>query len=97
MSGVLRWEEPPEAYHRAEARQPNRSKHWRQVAVSLREQPCRWAVVLEGATFTHTGGIARQIKRGVIAAFRPSGHFEAQTRTTPAGYTVYARYVGEGS
>ncbi len=52
--------------------------------------------VLEEQRFGDAGGLAGQIKAGRLAAFRPGGWFEAQTRTIGDLYRVYARYVGEG-
>lgn len=93
MSGVLRWEDPP-PNKSGNKNKPRRTEHWREVAAELRERPGDWGVVLESDSWNSTGGIAPAITAGRLAAFRPNRHFEAQTRTTPAGYTVYARYVG---
>lgn len=72
-----------------------RSDHWRKVAEQLRERPYVWAVVLDHESFSYAGGMGAQIKRASLAAFRPAGSFDACTRTTEHGYTVYARYIGE--
>jgi hypothetical protein len=91
---IIRWEDPPPPL--ADRRQrPRRTDYWRYVADKLREHPGRWAVVLEDEAFGYAAGMATQIKAGRLAAFRPSGSFEAQTRTVDSKYACYARYVGE--
>ncbi len=37
---------------------------------------------------------AYQIRKGILAAFRPAGAYEAKSRTRDGRYYVYARYVG---
>lgn len=96
MSAVFRWEDPPPALAGRTA-QPRRSEHWRDVAAKLREHPGRWAVVVEDEFFGYAAGLASQVKAGKLAAFRPGGSFEAQTRTVGKSYRLYARYVGEAA
>lgn len=93
MTVVVRWEDPPpnkSGGHKA----PRRTQYWRDVAAELRAHPDKWAVVLEGDNWSGIGGMSSAITAGRLAAFRPDGAFQAQTRTTPAGFTIYARYVG---
>lgn len=96
MVTVIRWEDPPETIQGVRKR-PRRTKHWAAVANELRDNPDRWAVVLEDERFGCAGGMAAQIKAGVLVAFRPARSFDAQTRTVGHTYCVYARYVGEVS
>lgn len=83
MTG-LRWEEPPEAY-----KSTQRSKVHQSIAAELKAQPGRWAV-LEIVSI----GLAAQIRRGDIAAYRPGGSFEARARVIDGERRIYARYVG---
>ena len=93
MSGVIRWEEPPPG-RRGPAKGPRRTEHWHACAEQLRERPGDWAVLIEGGDYLTVGGMANQIVRGRLAAFRPDGAFEARTLSTSDGFAVYARYVG---
>jgi hypothetical protein len=61
------------------------------IADELRARPGEWALVLHADTNAHAWQKASNIKRGIIAAFRPFGAFEATTRN---GVDVWARYVG---
>jgi hypothetical protein len=95
--GVIRWEDPPRSHQsNGRPKQPRRHEHWKKVAEQLRERPGEWAVLLEAERrFGNGGGIAGQIKAGLIAPFRPARTFEATTRTVLGLYIVYARYIGE--
>lgn len=83
----LHWEEPP-------ARRQVRENHHHVIARQLKRRPGRWARldVEMGST-----GLAAQIKKGIIEAYRPAGSFEAVSRPVDRVTTVYARYVGEPS
>jgi hypothetical protein len=60
------------------------------IADELRARPGEWALVLQADTNVHAWQKASNIKRGILAAFRPFGAFEATTRN---GLDVWARYV----
>lgn len=93
---IIRWEDPPAYYSGAtKARKPRRANEWRNAARLMQERPGDWALVDEGEQFTEVGGLANQIRKGRLAAFRPAGHFEAATRVVAGSHRVYARYVGE--
>ncbi|GAA3162199.1 hypothetical protein GCM10017688_05500 [Streptomyces ramulosus] len=64
------------------------------VAEALRANPTRWARIQEREKPGDAAGFAYQIRKGILAAFRPTGHFEAKSRTVGKVYHVYARYVG---
>jgi hypothetical protein len=91
---VIRWEDPPPDNLRRRPHAPRRTEHWKLAAAELRANPGGWAVIAESVAWSYAGGIAGQIKAGRLAAFRPAGAFEAQTRTVAQSYIVYARYVG---
>lgn len=93
MSGVLRWEKPPPG-GRGPAKGPRRTAHWHACAEQLRDRPRSWGVLIENEDYLSVGGMATQIAHGRLAAFRPAGSFEARTLSTPAGFAIYARYVG---
>lgn len=92
---VIRWEAPPpRTRHDDPARPQPHSKH-AALAADLRGRPGEWALVLIASKGSATS-IANTINNGIIAEFRPSGTFEAVTRSVGAGrYHAYARYLGE--
>lgn len=61
----------------------------------LQERHGEWAIVHTPATRASAYAAAYQIRRGVLANFRPSGTYEAVGRTVDGEYRVYARFVGE--
>lgn len=65
------------------------------IANMLRTSPGRWARIGERETPGSARSRAHQIRQGVLAAYRPAGHFEAVARTVDGAYVIYARYVGE--
>jgi hypothetical protein len=80
----LVWEEPGRS---------RRSKHNHNlIAERLKEQPGRWAKVLDGVNVSY----ANHIKEGDLGAYRPAGSFEAVCRGTDKDFhcTIYARYIG---
>ncbi len=64
------------------------------AAEMLRARPGQWARVQKRDKRAHAATAAYQINRGLLAAFRPAGSFEAASRTVDGEYLVYARYVG---
>ena len=97
MSFVIRWEEPPpHGNGRKPTNRPKQTTLWRGIAAELREHPGRWALVVAEDGYNYAGGLASQIERGSLSAFRPRGSFEAVTRTVGM-VRVYARFVGEPS
>lgn len=92
---VLRWEDPPEVALHGSARPKGRPSQWDAVAEELRSRPGVWGVVAEGprATTIYTALIIN----GRQKSFRPSGAFEATSRTFGDRCIVYGRYVGEVS
>lgn len=63
----------------------------------LKAQPSEWAVVQERNKRGDAATAAYQIRKGILAAFRPAGSFEAKSRTEDGKFRVYARYIGEVS
>jgi hypothetical protein len=92
MSGVLRWEDPPEADRRGNRSVPAVAD-WYRIAAQLCARPGDWAAIAVGAA-TSTPTIIRE---GRYAAFRPPGAFDAVGRRVNGTYTVYARYIGKPS
>ena len=91
MSGVLRWEEPPN-------RRQSKAARWASVAAELRARPGEWAVIEETGTNTTTASTVQYIKKG-DGPFAPIGAFEAISRSERGENRliktqVYARYVG---
>ena len=90
MSGVLRWEEPPD--------QPENSRRIRRtVADDLRDKPGAWAVIRECSTDQAARNVAHRTRNGFTVPFRPARSFEATVRFVDGKHLVYARYVGEPS
>lgn len=86
--GILRWEDPPP--ERRGGRPSNRFPA-ELVALDLRRNPGRWAVVEEAPNRL---SLASQIRDGLYPAFRPAGSFEAVSRSLEGVVVTYARYVG---
>ena len=102
MSVIIRFEDPPPpARGCTKGPRPPRPTA-RDIAAALRENPQRWALVREGGrergAYDAARSTATVITRGRIAAFQPTGDFEAVTRTVAGQVRVYARYLpgGEG-
>lgn len=89
---VLRWEEPPPAFHVRKGRAP--SSRLSPIADELRARPGQWGVVFEGPGGAG-GGMVTHIRLGQVACFAPAGDFDATGRTQNGVTTVYARYVGD--
>lgn len=89
MSGVIRWEDPPEADRRGNTLAPAVAD-WYRIAAQLRARPGDWAAI-SVADSTNTPSF---IRSGRYAAFRPAGAFDAVGRRVNGTYTVYARFVG---
>ena len=66
---------------------------WVEEASALRAKPNIWARIGSKNTVSGAGNLARKIREGKLASFRPVGDFEAKTR----GLDVWARYVGNGA
>ncbi|MFH8409575.1 hypothetical protein ACH4FX_33055 [Streptomyces sp. NPDC018019] len=64
------------------------------AAEMLKARPGQWARVQKREKRARAATAAYQINRGLLAAFRPAGSFEAASRTVDGEYLVYARYVG---
>ena len=76
----LTWENPP-----APIRHGGK---WATEANELRENPGRWARLVELETRHKAAVLASQIKTGTLKAFRPGGSFDARSRG-PAVWAVY--------
>lgn len=87
MGTVLAWEEPPVTVRRRGHRLP--VDHER-IAAALRGRPGRWARLPMATT-----GLAGQIKRGDLRAYRPAGAFEAVRRGDGDEIRVWVRFVGQ--
>jgi hypothetical protein len=86
---AIRFEEPP-----LSARPPYSKRASTKDAALLMERPGEWAVIREPASRMAAYAMAYQIRRGILAGFRPAGAFEAMGRTVNGTYRVYARYIG---
>ncbi|MEH0417897.1 hypothetical protein [Streptomyces sp. B21-083] len=69
------------------------------VAASLRTRPRTWGLVGDYRSSSSAQSVASTIRGGVgnIAAYRPSGSFEARVARLSDGSRVEARYVGGAS
>lgn len=85
-------EDPPavENHHRG----ARANQHWLEVADHLQDDPGNWYKVAEEQRFAE---LAARIRKGAIVAFRPSGSFEATARKVDGVWSIWARYVGEGT
>lgn len=88
----MKWEEPPLSPRTA------RGRTWKAEAAELRAHPGQWAVIAERPRYERSRAydLSVNVKQGRIAAFRPSGSFEAAVRLDGDMHKVYARYVGTG-
>lgn len=90
---VLRWEDPPPSQSGGKGVAKNLIAH-ELVAVQLKRRPGQWAVVHEARGLN---SLARAIKTGDYAPYRPAGAFEATTRWQDDKLVTFARYVGGAS
>lgn len=60
----------------------------------LTARPNEWACIQERGKRGDAATAAYQIRKGILAAFRPAGSFEAKSVTENGTFYVYARYVG---
>jgi hypothetical protein len=78
---------------------PGRGRHG-QIAGTLVARRGEWALIRRYGSAASAGSVARAIRTGRIAAYAPTGAFEATARTITEGDTVehrvYARYIGGG-
>lgn len=65
-----------------------------EAAIQLKANPNSWARIQEREKRGDAATAAYQIRKGILAAFRPAGYFEAQSKTVDGRFFVYARYVG---
>src|ERR1051325_5547551 len=90
---VIRWETPPPAQSVAKGIAKNVIAH-ELISVQLKRRPGEWAVVHEGRSLNT---LARAIKTGDYAPYRPAGTFEATTRWQNDMLVTFARYVGRSA
>ncbi|MFC4512166.1 hypothetical protein [Streptomyces ehimensis] len=65
------------------------------VADELRRRTGEWACIADNEDANRASNLAHRIRNGQLVAFRPSGSFEATSRTVGDGSTcVYARHIG---
>jgi hypothetical protein len=88
VTAAVTWADPPSMRRR---RQPSRVNH-EEIASQLRARPGEWALIPAAGT-----GLAGQIQRGDLRAYRPSRSFEAVRRDEGGEIRVYARFVGQAS
>jgi hypothetical protein len=67
------------------------------LAADLTATPGKWARVGTYGTGDSARTTASLIRTGKLAAFRPAGAFEAESRSIRGTHTVWARYVGTGT
>lgn len=72
--------------------QVSRSKKFADEAKALRDNPGKWALIVEGGK----SQFASSINNGKLQQFSPKGSFEATSRRREdeKGHDIYARYVG---
>lgn len=92
VSGVIRWENPPEPDPRGTRTRPALAE-WSLVAAELRGRPNVWALVSE----TANSSAATTIREGRLAGFGPAGAFAAKCVRVGGVLKLYAQYVGEPS
>lgn len=88
---TLRFEAPPLAN-----RAPRGRAVEKEVPAQLRAHPGEWAIIHTAQTRVGAYAMAHQIRTGILASYRPKGHFEALGRTVDGEFRVYARFVGNG-
>jgi len=79
----MKWGAPPPAVPKSNLHAPK--------AAAMRERPGEWGEVGTYGSESSAASMARTIRTGQVAAWKPAGAFEATSR----GCVVYARYVGE--
>lgn len=81
----MKWQDPPG--------DRRRSSNYSDIARKLREQPGRWALIIEGTN----ASVTTHINKGRYKDFAPAGDFEATSRrdSTTGNVKIWARYVGE--
>jgi hypothetical protein len=71
-----------------------RSRELAAQAAALMARPGEWARLAVHTNIRHAYDLARRIRTGSLAAFRPIGCFEATGREVDGHGEVWARYVG---
>lgn len=90
MTKTIRFEAPPKS------KGVSRSRAFTaDTARQLQERPGEWGIIHTPPTRAAAYATAFQIRRGILANFRPGGTYEAVGRTVDGEYRVYARFVGE--
>jgi hypothetical protein len=84
---VVQWEDPPPAGHRRGRR---KQVNHGEIAETLRARPGEWAVIPVATT-----GLAGQIARGDLRAYRPARSFQAVRRDADGEIRIYVRFVGQ--
>lgn len=87
----IKWEDPPE--HAARIGSGKHRGKYLELALALREQPGRWALLhVEGQTRTEKGAnaTAQNIRRGKVKGFTPAGAYE----TAVDGTKIWVRFKG---
>ncbi|WP_424217035.1 hypothetical protein ACN20G_33630 (plasmid) [Streptomyces sp. BI20] len=64
------------------------------TARELRERPGEQAHISDHPTPAAAANFAYRIRTGAHTAFRPAGHYQAESHATPTGGGVWAKYVG---
>lgn len=88
---IVRWEEPPPKTPGGPGKPKPLVAH-ELIAVQLRREPGRWALIVEGYAHSSMGSL---ISRGKIRAYEPAGSFEAVARVGDNGHNIYARFIGQ--
>ena len=68
-------------------------KNWAEVADDLKANPMTWALIDEDVST----GMAGNLRKGRVSAFRPENNWEFTTRENAGGRVgkLFARYIGE--
>lgn len=89
---IIRWEDPPPTETGA-AGQPRVAVGHELIAVQLRRDPGRWALIHQTK---RSPALTTEINHGKHRPYRPAGSFESVSRQVDGMFRVYARYVGGG-
>ncbi len=89
LQGIIRWEAPPDPDHDSYRRRHRRS--WAIVALELRRNPGKWAVIEEGTA--NVRNLANRITTGQ-GPWAPARSYQTATRSHDGTSTLYAVYVG---
>lgn len=86
MSGIIRWEDPPD-------RRGQAHYDWPAIAGALQGRPGAWALALVCPTREIAATTARYVRESHYEALQGE-QYDAKARTVDGEFRVYARYLG---